>query len=248
MAPVFHAKYSTERAPQRRRSIETAFLPPNDRETALKWRERRPRLSNGARERALGFVDRDLRHGPTGAWYTYEEARAASEEHHRKILAARADGPAMRADKPQREGTMEDLLDDWLASPEVTNLKPASIASYRKLARAIIFRPETRSEAKERRERERAAAVLGVGIPEREREEIAKVTPRSLGAPELRRFFKLPERRAWASHGTRWDSCLVGRAVLGARKLELAAAHQPADQDAVRPAGGPRGAHRARGV
>ena len=155
----------------------------------IKWREGRPRLTHSARERALGFVDRDLRHGLTGAWFTYEEAAAASREHHIKILEARAAGKPVMEAKRQREGTVEDLLDDWLASPEVTNLKPTSIASYRKASRAVIYLPESRTEAATRRERERAAAVLGIANPSRPREEIAKVTPRSLGAPELRNFF-----------------------------------------------------------
>lgn len=155
----------------------------------IKWREGRPRVSNGARERALGFVDRDLRHGLTGAWFTYEEAKAASDEHHAKILAARASGVTEKAGKPLRAATVEDLLDDWFASTEVQSLKPTSISSYEKAKRAVIFRPESRTEAKERRERERAAALLGIATPQRAREPIASAPPSSIGAPELRDFF-----------------------------------------------------------
>ncbi|NUU41413.1 hypothetical protein [Tardiphaga robiniae] len=162
----------------------------------IKWRDGRPRLTNGTRERALGFADADLRHAPydskgrpLGAWFTYEEAREASEQHHQKILAARAEGAKPKAAKPLRPPTLEDLMDDWMNSVEVQALSSSSISSYRKATRAVIYRPESRTEAKDRRTRERAAAVLGVAIPEREREPIASAPPSSIGAPELRDFF-----------------------------------------------------------
>ncbi|WP_445493138.1 hypothetical protein [Rhodopseudomonas sp. RCAM05734] len=155
----------------------------------IKWRDGRPRLTHSPRERALGFADRDLRHGPAGRWFTYEEAETASAEHHAKILIARAGGATAKPAKPLRPATIEDLLDDWFASDEVQTLKPTSIKSYEKAKRAVIFRPESRTEAKERRERERAAAVLGIAIPERAREPIASAPPSSIGAPELRDFF-----------------------------------------------------------
>lgn len=55
--------------------------------------------------------------------------------------------------------------------------------------RAVIFQPESREQAASRRERERAAAVLGLKVPERQREPIATVPPSTIGAPELRDFF-----------------------------------------------------------
>ena len=65
----------------------------------IKWREGRPRLRNGPREAAMGFKDRDLRHPPfdrkgrpIGEWFTYEQAKVVSDEHHAAILAARAGG------------------------------------------------------------------------------------------------------------------------------------------------------------
>src|SRR4051812_1999284 len=117
----------------------------------IKWREGRPRLIHGARERALGFSDRDLRHPPlddkgrpTGPWFSYEEAAAVSAAHHPKILAARTAGKRIKPAKPVASPTIEALMDDWLASPEVKALAPASIASYAKAMRAVIFRPESR--------------------------------------------------------------------------------------------------------
>ncbi|MDB5621072.1 hypothetical protein [Tardiphaga sp.] len=155
----------------------------------IKWRDGRPRLTHGARERALGFADRDLRLGQNGPWFTYEQAAEVSREQHAKIIAARTAGKPVKDTRPRRDGTIEDLIDDWFASGEVQGLKPTSISSYGKAKRAVIFRPESRTEAKERRERERAAAVLGITIPQRPREPIASAPPSSIGAPELRDFF-----------------------------------------------------------
>lgn len=160
----------------------------------IKWRDGRPRVVHSPRERSRGFKDRDLRHDDRlgdgrGHWYTYEEAREFSATHHAEIIAARIVNKRVTPAAPLRAGTVEDLLDDWLASKEVQGLKPASVTSYRKGARAVIFRPETRAEAKDRRAKERAAAVLGVAVPEREREPFATVPPAAIGAPELRDFF-----------------------------------------------------------
>lgn len=155
----------------------------------IKWRDGRPRVVHGPRERAKGFVDRDLRHPETGAWFTYEEARAFAERHVTEIHNARASGKRLKPAVPIRAGTIEDLLDDWIASDEVQKLKPASIASYRKAMRAVIFKPEGRDDAKRRRERQHAAAILGQSAPERERERFSQKRPASVGAPEIRDFY-----------------------------------------------------------
>ena len=154
----------------------------------IKWRDGRPRVVHGPEDRARGFADRDLK-TDAGAWFSYEQTAEFSKTHHDKIIKARADGKRVSSIKPTRDGTIEDLLDDWLRSPEVQGLAPASIASYRKASRAIIYRPESREQAAVRREREQAAALLGIQIPERAREPIASATPKSLGPPELREFF-----------------------------------------------------------
>lgn len=54
------------------------------------WREGRPRFKFGPAVRALGFKDRDLRHGRTGAWFTAEEALAAATTIVGEIEKARA--------------------------------------------------------------------------------------------------------------------------------------------------------------
>ncbi|MCK1407627.1 hypothetical protein [Bradyrhizobium sp. 76] len=155
----------------------------------IKWREGRPRLVHGPRERAKGFVDRDLRHDDTGAWFSYEEARAFAETHVGEIHKARTSRKKVAPAAAVRIGLVEDLLTDWINSKEVQKLKPASISSYRKAMRAVLFKPESRQDAKQRREREKAAAVLGQAVPERTREPIASVTPGAIGAPELRDFY-----------------------------------------------------------
>jgi hypothetical protein len=156
----------------------------------IKWRDGRPRLVHGPRERAKGFADRDLRHDETGAWFTYEEAKAFADAHLEEIKGARKSGKKMKpSPAPVRLGLVEDLLNDWYRSDHVQALSPASIDSYRKAKNAVIFKPESREDAKLRRQREKAAAVLGQTVPERAREPIASVTPSSLGAPELRDFY-----------------------------------------------------------
>lgn len=154
----------------------------------IKWRDGRPRLMHSPRERALGFADRDLK-TDAGEWMTYEEAKAFSIEHQAKIVAARESGKPVKRAKATRTSTVEDLINDWLASEETRNLRPATIASYEKAARAIIYKPESRTDAADRRMREKAAAVLGTKIRERAREPIATVSPSTVGAPELRNFY-----------------------------------------------------------
>jgi hypothetical protein len=162
----------------------------------IKWREGRPRLIHGARERALGFADRDLRHPPldikgrpVGPWFTYEEAKKVSDEHHQKIKTVRASGKRVKPQKPLRAGNIEDLMTDWFNSKEVQALSTSSISSYQKAMRAVVYTPESREDAKRRRQAERAARVLGQEAPERTREAVATATPSSLGPPELRDFY-----------------------------------------------------------
>jgi hypothetical protein len=155
----------------------------------IKWRDGRPRVVHGPRERAKGFSDRDLRHAETGAWFTYEEAKVFAETHLAEIIKARQSKKKIVAKSLARDGTVEDLLDDWIGSPEVKSLAKATIASYEKAKRALIFKPESREEAAARRTKEKAAAVLGVALPGRPKEEIASATPTSVGAPEFRNLF-----------------------------------------------------------
>lgn len=65
----------------------------------------RPRFQPGPRERALGFVNRDLRHGEGGPWFTHAEACAWAIANLGTIAARRADvnaGTATRLIAPPR--------------------------------------------------------------------------------------------------------------------------------------------------
>lgn len=160
----------------------------------IKWREGRPRFCAGPRERDLGFRDQDLRH-ESGRWFTYEEAEAWATARHAEILAARTAGKRPRPIAPKRT-TVEELLRDWMASRQFADLMPSSRSSYRKAADALIYEPETRAQAAERRAKERASALLKVKPPERSKEALARTPVAAIGAPELNDFFEyLRERR-----------------------------------------------------
>lgn len=157
------------------------------------WRDGRPRFAPSSREQALGFASHDLRH-PNGAWFSLEETRAWSAQRHAEIVAARVAGKRKAAAAPPRGHSVEDLLEDWLAAlaretdPD-ERLSPDSIASYRKAANAIIWKPETRDARKQRIARERAAQTLGQEIPARRREAFATVPIGAIGKIELNDFY-----------------------------------------------------------
>jgi len=157
----------------------------------VKWRAGKPRFEPTAREIKLGFKGRNLRHD-NGDWFTYEEARAFAETTLAQIRSARETG---RKVKPQTSAprTIEQLLHDWLTDFERSvargDVSKAGLDSYRKAARAILYRPQSRTEAAARRKMIAAAGVLGVDVPERAKEPIASMSPTAVGAPELRKFF-----------------------------------------------------------
>ncbi len=153
----------------------------------IKWRDGRPRFCCGPRERDLGFHDQDLRH-EGGRWFSYEEAEPWAKKRHAEIIAARAAGRRPRAPVPKGT-TVEDLLRDWMASPQFRELKPASRASYVKAAAALLYKPETRTEAAARRERDAARALLKQKPHERLREIFSTKPVSAIGAPELNDFF-----------------------------------------------------------
>ena len=161
----------------------------------VKRRGGRPRAVHGPRQRALGFVDADLRHPPldnkgrpVGRWFMIEEAAAFSDKRVAEVASARAAGQTKPKPERKRE-TVDHLLDDWTSSDEFKTNALATQRSYHKAVQAILYQPMTREQAAEFRKKERAAKVLGVLPPVRERETIADVTPSSLGRPELRAFF-----------------------------------------------------------
>jgi len=163
------------------------------------WRNGRPRFNPGPRERELGFAGEDLRHRdrPGAPWYTLEEAKAWADANAEKIADARAGVKV----KPVRKSgnTMRDLLEDWLAALEKSNAAPATLASYRKAVRAVLWKPETRAAARVRRVKERAAAELELEPPvKRTPEKFAAAIPAAIGAPELRAFYDYAkEARGW---------------------------------------------------
>jgi hypothetical protein len=132
----------------------------------IKWRDGRPKFAPGPRERGLGFVGQDLRHGPDGAWFTYEEAKSWSDARQVEIVATRAGGKRKRA-IARRGSTIADLLEDWMRSDRFAALATTSQDSYRKSAAAVLYKPETRAEAKLRRDKTRAAALLEQEPPAR---------------------------------------------------------------------------------
>jgi len=157
----------------------------------VKWRDGKPRFEPSAREIAHGFKGRNLRHD-NGAWFTFEEAKAFADTVLAEIHAARASGRKVKhtAVSPR---TVEQLLIDWLADMERAaargDMSKAGLESYRKAARAIIYKPETREHAAARRKMAQAAEVLGVDAPERAKEPIAGMPIAAIGAPEFRQFF-----------------------------------------------------------
>lgn len=164
--------------------MANAKLPP-----FVRWRNGRPRIVHGPRERELGLVDRDLRH-EGGPWFTFEEAAAAGAENYASVLALRGGPRPKKARAALTDRKLETLLEDWFNSTEVQDkLSVAGIKSYRKSKDAVIFKPETRGDAASRREKERAAGVLRAATPERAREKFAAASVDAIGAPELRAFY-----------------------------------------------------------
>lgn len=157
------------------------------------WRDGRPRFHPSAREQALGFAGKDLRH-PNGAWLNLDEAAAWSAARYAEIVAARVAGKRKGAAAPVRGNSVEDLLEDWLhalaneTDPD-ERLSPDSIASYRKAANAIVFKPEARAARSERIARERAAELLGQEPSARRREEFATVAIGEIDKIELNNFY-----------------------------------------------------------
>lgn len=154
--------------------------------------EHRPRFTPGPRERALGFVDLDLRHDD-GRWFTLEEARGYAEATHKQIVERRGSGKRLRPAAARKSATLEALLDDWLAALRKRvargEISAVTLHSYERSARAVAHKPETRSHASARRAKEAAARLLEVTAPTRSKEPIATSPVSAIGAPELRMFF-----------------------------------------------------------
>jgi hypothetical protein len=132
------------------------------------YRDGRPRFVPGPRERDLGFAGQDLKH-ESGAWFTFEEARAWAAANTAAIAARRAGAPKPATPTPA-DRSLAALLDDWLASPKVKRLAQRTQDGYRKQVDAIRYRPQTQAQrgAKEPKQFEpfARAAVAAIGAPE----------------------------------------------------------------------------------
>ena len=163
----------------------------------IQWRNGRPKFKPSGRERDLGFQGQDLRHPNNGAWFTYEETRAwiygedGKSGIYAQILKARKTGkPIIVTTPPRADRNVEALVLDWLRDLQndrsEDRLSENSITSYVKDANALLYRPETRDQAKARR---LAKSALGEEQP-REKEPFAQLEIRLLGVPELNAHFK----------------------------------------------------------
>lgn len=162
------------------------------------WRDGRPRFQPSAREQALGFPSHDLRH-PDGRWFAYEEAATFAHARLAEIKQARLDGRRKARGAPmldRRGGSVGDLIDDWLAALATADdpLAPDTIKSYAKAAAALRFKPETRDQARARRAKERAAALLGLVTPVRPAELFAAAPVASIDKIALKDFFSYLRR------------------------------------------------------
>lgn len=151
------------------------------------WREGRPRSKHGPRQRKRGFVDQDLKH-PDGSWYSMEQCAAFSDQRVIEIKASRGQSAAAARARAAAYGrklrnTVDDLLDDWIASEAFKALARPTRRSYLKGVNALRFKPETRDAAKRRRQ----AAKQGIAFF-RPREGIAAMMVAAIGKPELREF------------------------------------------------------------
>ena len=111
----------------------------------IAWRNGRPRFQPGPRERALGFVNADLRHDD-GTWFSLDETRGFAEARLLEIHAQRASGRKLR--RPPTAGrTVEDLLEAFLTSGKFQRARAdegyadKTKSDYRKKANVIIWKP-----------------------------------------------------------------------------------------------------------
>lgn len=177
----------------------------------IQWRAGRPRFAPSKRELDLGFCSVDLRHGKDGPWFTYEETLAwihgddGKSGTYGDILRARKKGkPIKTAPLSRPDRTVEALVLDWLQDLQNDHsddrLSENSIASYVKDANALLYRPETREQAKARRMARKAFGTE----PPREKEPFGQIEVRLVGVPEINAHFKyLKEARGhhMARHG-----------------------------------------------
>lgn len=165
----------------------------------------RPRFEPGPREVALGFRGKDLKH-PDGTWYSLAEAKAWADTNREAIREARQRG---RAEAPAQAAgdTLDDLLRDYLSSPDFKRLRPRTQRDYLGKAEAIRWQPQTPADRRQGRPK----------VPEL----IIKAPVRLIDPPTMKGFFEKMERErglpmargvlmvasaafAWGRLSTRW--------------------------------------------
>jgi hypothetical protein len=172
----------------------------------------RPRFMPSQREINLGFPSCDLRHPGIGGWFTIEEVTVwlygpdGRGGVYGEILRARKTGSRSLLTIPQGSTarSVEALLDDWLQAIEADRAKALArgdkpmaentIASYRKDVEALRWQPETRAEAKSRRERSAGAGATQTRL----REPFVEKPIAAIGVPELKAHFEyVRDIRGW---------------------------------------------------
>ncbi len=124
----------------------------------IAWRQQpdgtgRPRFQPGPRERAIGFVNADLKH-PDGRWFSLDETRGFAEARHAEILAQRASGKRLRRPLSPKGRTVEDLLLSFLQSGRFQRSRAeggyadGTKADYRDKANLIIWKPYSAADRK----------------------------------------------------------------------------------------------------
>ena len=100
----------------------------------VSMRENRPRFNPGPALRKLGFTGEDLRHGPTGPWFTLAETAAYVAEIEREIAQRRAKARAGTRLAPRAKVyfSIGELVDEFRNGRAYKNLAPATRRDYGK--------------------------------------------------------------------------------------------------------------------
>lgn len=114
----------------------------------IAWRDGRPRFVPGARERAMGFKGRDLKHDG-GRWFTMDEAAAFAMAKQQEIHAQRKTGRKLKTPPVPRGRAVQDLWDAYIGSDKfkgnpakkIRGLSPSSQKSYKNWIKPLQSEP-----------------------------------------------------------------------------------------------------------
>jgi integrase len=95
------------------------------------WRDGRPRFIPGARERAMGFKGKDLKHDD-GRWYDLGEAHAFLIAMRDEIRVQRKTGRKLKSPPVPRGRAVKDLWHAYINSDKFKGLAASSQISYKK--------------------------------------------------------------------------------------------------------------------